>query len=135
MSDQFKTLIVTAADAETSRAIAACFGPGGVGMWTTPLSATGSEPATHYISSGFVPPEYAAMSVCTFWQTDGNGGWIEDSKYPGDAATVAAYATQAGLSLTAAQVQGIFDRSDVSEQDPFVAMDRLGLQIINESEA
>ena len=131
MADVFRTLIVTAADAPTSRAIAMCFGPGGAGMWTTAISATGGEPATHYVSSGFVPPEYAAMSVCTFWKTDDNGGWIEDSTYPGDAATVAAYASQGGLPLTTTQVQGIFNRSDVSDQEPFIALARAGLKLIN----
>lgn len=135
MSDVFRSLIITAADAPASRAIAQCFGPGGVGMWTVGLSPTGAEPATHYISSGFVPPEYAAMSVCTFWTTDENGAWVKADTYPGDAATVAAYASQAGLQLTAAQVQGIFDRSDVSDQEPFVAMGRLGLKIISPPDA
>jgi len=131
MADVFRSLIVTAADAPTSRSIAECFGPGGVGMWTTGLSASGLEPATHYISTGYVPPQYAAMSPCTAWTQDENGDWVEGDTYPGDAAMVAAYATEVGLTLTTAQVQGIFDRSDVSEQAPFVAMGRMGLQLIN----
>lgn len=135
MANAFRTLILTASVTPLAQQVAASFGSGAVGMWTTPLSPTGAEPATHYISSGFVPPEYAAMSVCTFWTTDENGAWVKANTYPGDAATVAAYASQAGLQLTAAQVQGIFDRSDVSDQEPFVAMGRLGLKIISPPDA
>lgn len=131
MNDLFRTLIVTAADAPAARQIAAAFGPGGEGMWTTPLSATGSDPATHYISSGGVPGEFGGLAPCTEWQMDDTGTWIAVSHYPGDAATVYAYASQAGLPITLAEIEAIFANSDVSEQEPFVAMGRLGLSIIN----
>lgn len=54
--DIFATLIVTAANVAQSRTIAATF-PGGDGMFTSELSATGNAPATHYISSGYMPEE------------------------------------------------------------------------------
>ena len=59
--DIFRTLIVPAANVDLARAVGASFGPGGAGMWTTPLSASGSDPATHYISTGYVPPEYGFL--------------------------------------------------------------------------
>lgn len=126
MADLFRTLVVKAADAPLSRAIAAGFGPGGVGMWTTPLSATGSDPATHYISSGLIPADFAGLSPCDVWE-DGK----KISSYPGDAATVYAYASQAGLQITLEQITAVFMNSDVSTQQPFDAMARLGLKIIN----
>ena len=131
MADTFATLIVTAADAPTSRAIAAAFGPGGVGMFTTPLSASGNEPATHYISTGYIPAEFVALSPMATWALDEDGNWVQSDYYPGDAAAVYAFCQQAGLPYTLAEIEGVFSRSDVSQQEPFTAMGRLGLQIIN----
>lgn len=131
MTDLFRTLIIAAQDADLARQIAAGFGPGGEGMWITPLSADGTDPATHYISTGMIPAEFASLAPCTTWALDESGNWTPTDYYPGDAATVHAYATQAGLTLTLAQVEAIFAAADVSEQEPFTAMNRLSLQIIN----
>lgn len=57
MPDQYITVIVPASEVQIARDIAASFGPGGQQMLTTALSQTGSEPATHYISSGKAPPQ------------------------------------------------------------------------------
>lgn len=95
-------------------------------MWTTPLSVTGSDPATHYISSGLIPADFAGLSPCDVWE-DGK----KISSYAGDAATVFAYASQAGLQVTLKQISDVFANSDVSTQRPFDAMARLGLKIIN----
>lgn len=129
MADLFRTLIITADDAPISRAIAAAFGPGGEGMWTTPLSASGAEPATHFISSGFIPAEFVSLSPCTTWAQDGET-WVVVEHNAGDAATVFAYAQQAGLPFTLAEIEGVFSRSDVSTQEPFDAMGRMGLSIV-----
>lgn len=56
MTDTFATIIVTAAQAQAARDAAAQF-PGGEGMLTAPLSASGNEPATHYIASGYADSE------------------------------------------------------------------------------
>ena len=62
--DIFATIIVTAAQAQAARDAAAQI-PGGEGMFTTGLSATGAEPATHYISSGWIPAEIVdALTMC-----------------------------------------------------------------------
>jgi hypothetical protein len=134
MADLFRTLIITAADAPLAHEIAAAFGPGGSGMFTTPLSADGQEPATHYISSGYIPAEFVGLAPCTTWAMDEQGDWVEADHYAGDAATVYAYASQAGITATLADIEGVFSRSDVSEQEPFVAMGRMGVQIINPME-
>ena len=54
--DVFATIIVPAAQAQAARDAASAI-PGGEGMLTTALSATGQEPATHFISSGTMPQE------------------------------------------------------------------------------
>ena len=62
--DIFATIIVTAAQAQAARDAAAQI-PGGEGMFTSELSATGAEPATHYIASGWMPEEIVqALSMC-----------------------------------------------------------------------
>src|SRR5690554_4528736 len=58
-----RTMIVPAHLAPIARAMAeAVAGPPGAGMWTTGLSADGSEP-THYVSSGPIAAEFAALLI------------------------------------------------------------------------
>lgn len=66
MADVFATIIVTAAQAQAARDAAAQF-PGGEGMLTAALSASGNEPATHYIASGYADSELidALRDLCT----------------------------------------------------------------------
>ena len=129
--DIFRTLIVPAANVELARQIAASFGPGGVGMWTTPLSASGSGQATHYISSGYVPPEYGYLVPLQVWAQDESGNWVLVSSEPGDPVAVYTAATAQGVVCTQADVDALFAAADVTEQEPFVAMGRLGLKIIS----
>lgn len=131
MADTFATLIIAAQDAPLAREIAAAFGPGGIGMFTTPLSASGLDPASHYISSGYIPAEFVSLAPSTTWAQDEDGQWVAVDSYPGDAATVYAYASQAGIQCSLADVEGVFSRSDCSAQEPFVAMGRMGLMIVN----
>ena len=131
MADTFATLIIAAQDAPLAREIAASFGSGGANMWSTPLSASGLDPASHYISSGYIPQEFVSLAPSTKWTQDEEGNWTVVDHYPGDAATVYAYATQAGIDCTLADVEAVFARSDCSPQEPFVAMGRLGLMIVN----
>lgn len=129
--DIFRTLIVTSETAELARAIAASFGPGGVGMWTTPLSSTGSEPTTHYISSGFIPAEFAFMVPYQEWQLNEEGSWQLINTEPGDPVAVFNAATETGVDCTQEQIDAIYNSADVTSQEPFVAMNRLGLSIVN----
>lgn len=131
MPDTFSTLIIAAQDAPLAREIAASFGSGGQNMWTTPLSASGLDPASHYISSGYIPQEFVSLAPNTTWTQDEDGQWIATDHYPGDAATVYAYASQAGIQCSLADVEAVFARSDCSPQEPFVAMSRMGLMIVN----
>lgn len=52
----FLTCVVPAAHRDVMRAILACHD--GPDYFTSPLSATGAAPATHFISSGLVNPLY-----------------------------------------------------------------------------
>lgn len=114
MADTFKTLIVTASTAPLARQIAASFGVGGAGMWTTPLSADGQEPATHFVSSGYIPEQFAALT--------------------GDAAAVYAHCQNVGIDCTLADVEAVIAAADVTEEEPFTAFGRLGLMIVQPTE-
>ena len=100
-------------------------------MWTTPLSADGLEPVTHYISSGYIPQEFVSLAPSITWTQDKDNNWIATDHYPGDASAVYAYASANGVSCTLEDVEGVFNRSDCSAQEPFTAMGRMGLMIVN----
>ena len=89
-------------------------GPAGAGMWTTGLSADGSEPATHYVSTGMIEDQFAAALT--------------------DADALYAACQAAGASVTQEQCEALVAESDVSADAPFDAFARLGLQIIQPSE-
>ena len=108
----FRTFIVTAANAPLARDIAALT-EGGTGMFVTALSPSGSAPATHYVSTGEVSDAFAA--AC-------------DS--PGDASAVYEMCKSCGLSVTLAKIKTLLKNSDVTQQEPFAAFERLGLQLI-----
>ena len=130
MADAFRTLIVTAAHAPFAQQLAASFGPGGAGMWTTPLSASGLDPATHYISSGALPEEFADLVPTQTWEQI-DGTWTMTGSTPGNPAAIYAVAQSQGVQCTLAEVEDTLTSSDVTEQPPFVAMGRMGLTIIN----
>lgn len=132
MNDQFRTIIVTAADAPLARMLAA-LSSGGDGMFTTGLSLDGAAPATHYVSSGFLPASFVAPLPLQLWEQDGDA-WKMTSSEPGDAAAVVAVASQGGATVTLAAIKGLFARSDCTTQEPFTAMWRLGLRITSDDE-
>ena len=78
-------------------------GPTHAEMWSVGLSADGSAPATHYINSGLVRVELAAM--------------LDD-----------AAALAAGTGIDLAQAQYILSQADVSAEDPLAVMARRGLE-------
>lgn len=132
MADIFRTLIVPENQVILAREIAASFGQGGEGMWTTPLSASGQNPVTHYISSGYIPSNFSDLLPLQTWEFN-NNQWVLVSSDLGDPVAVYEHATEAGVVTTQAAVDALFAVSDVTEQEPFNAMGRLGLKIINPS--
>jgi len=98
-------------------------------MFTTGLSETGTEPATHYISSGYIEQQFADILPLTTVSQDGEGLPSVDTR-PGNVAFVEGLAAQAGITLPAGTVAGLFDALDVSEQGPFEAVARLGLVMV-----
>jgi hypothetical protein len=101
-------------------------------MWLTGLSATGNAPATHYVSTGLISPEFAALVPEQVWEQDANGDWVMTSSTPGDPVACYDLCIAGGLTVTQAQVDAVYAAADVTEQEPFVAFARLGLQMVQE---
>lgn len=86
------------------------------GMFTTPLSATGNLPATHYISSGWIPRPYAmALLDPQLLFTVAKQAWEDD----GDV-----------FPFTQNQVTNALGNCDITGDDPFEALARTGLKLI-----
>ena len=120
-----RCLIVPAEHVELARVLCETLaGPGGSGMFTTPLSPTGTEPSTHFISAGAVEEPFAQLLPLAEFPSD-----AEPVIYPGQPDLVAQMATAQGMDITLEQVQALLAASDVSEQEAFTALARLGLQI------
>ena len=147
MTDVYRCMILVAADAPLIRDIADMFAGSPQHMWQTGLSADGKEPVTHYIATGYVPEGYQVMAPWQEWEwqqpdPDQPGAWVMTFSYAGRP-DIVWQACQQPISeddpsprvpCTLAQVEGAFQRSDMTSQDPWVAMGRLGLQIAQPDE-
>ncbi len=133
MADIFRTLCVTAADAPLARQIASALGGvGAEGMWETPLGPTADGPVTWYVSSGLIPADFAYMVPCTYWAMDEDGNWVETGRDAGHPVAVYEGCVAAGLSVTQQEIDGLFLRADVCDQDPWVAFSRMGVTIVQD---
>lgn len=129
--DLFRTMILPASVAPTGREIASLAG-GGDAWWTTPLSASGKAPATHFISTGLTPTQITQMLPLQTWEQNATGAWIKTASTPGQAQAVYGFLQQRGVtSYSLAQIEAMMAAADITDQPPFVAMARLGAQIIN----
>lgn len=130
-----RTIIVPAAFQQLAQGLceAAAEGDAGKGMFETALSADGQEPASHYISAGYIEDTFAdilPLTTITPAAEMDEPPTIETR--PGNVEFVEGIAAQAGITLPAGTIAALFDAIDVSEQGPFEAMARTGLQIIQQ---
>ena len=122
-----RTIICPAAFQQLAQGLcaAAAEGDAGKGMLTTGLSETGTEPATHYISSGPIYESLAdllPLTTVAYEEED-----AAETPRPGNVEVVEAIALQAGFTLPPGTIAALFNAIDVTEQEPFTAMARLGL--------
>lgn len=94
-------------------------------MFTTALSATGVDPATHYISSGLIESDFADLLPLIEFPAD-----ADPVIHPGQPDLITQMATDQGMGVTVDEVQALLAAVDVTDQDAFSALDRLGLQIV-----
>lgn len=133
----FRTLIVPADQQQFAQQLASAVGGlAGEGMFIVGLSASGAEPATHYVSSGYIGEQFAYLLPLDTYTTeiDPNTGQpvVVHTHKDGDPIIVAQLALQGGLVATPEQVTALFDASDITEQEPFTAFERLGLQLVQQ---
>lgn len=129
---QHRTIIVPAAFQQLSQGLcaAAADGDAGKGMFTTGLSATGALPATHYISSGYIFNDFAALlPLTTVEPSTVAGSPATVTERPGNVPVVEGLAAQAGITLPPGTVAALFDAIDVTELGPWDAMARMSLTI------
>ena len=122
-----RTIIVPAQFQQLAQGLcaAAAEGDAGKGMFTTGLSETGTEPATHYISSGPIYESLADLLPLTTVAYEEDDA--AETTRPGNVETVEAIALQAGFTLPPGTIAALFDAIDVTELGPWAAMARLGL--------
>lgn len=114
-------LVVFARELTTSIA-----GQAAENMWNTALSNTGKLPVTHWISSGMISNEFA--SIIPFMEYDTEGTEVKTKGQP----DVCQYlASQAEFNTSIEEIETLFEQADITEQDAFTAMQRLGLKLIN----
>lgn len=126
----FRTLIIPSAHVQLARDLAAAIDPvASQGMFRTPL--TDGQAITHYISTGIVSDAFAMPLPLTTWAQDEDGAWVQTSHSPGDPQAIAEIAAQLDppFPVTAQQIEVAFNASDITAQEPFVAMGRMGLSL------
>jgi hypothetical protein len=129
--DIFRTMILPASVALMGREIASLAG-GGDAWWTTPLSASGTAPATHFISTGMIPAHIVQMLPLQKWEQNGSSVWIKTASSPGQSQPLHGFLLSRGVTAySLAQIEAMMAAADVTEQPPFTAMGRMGLTIIN----
>lgn len=129
----FRTLIIATAHVQLARDLAAAIDPvASQGLFMTPL--TNGNQITHYISTGIVSEAFAMPLPCTTWAQDEDGAWTQVSHWPGMPEAIAQMAATLDppFPLEASEVAAAFAASDISEQEPFTAMGRMGLALYQE---
>ena len=125
-----RTIIIPASAQRNAQALCkGLAGAAGDGMFVVGLSASGEAPATHYISSGTISAEMAALLPCTSVTLDKDGK-EQITTAPGMPEAVPALAAKAKISTTKAKITALYSAIDVSDQDPRAAGARLGLKFV-----
>ncbi len=129
--DVYRNLIVPADQAPLARLIAATLDPVNCSdMFTTGLSPTGDEPATHYISSGGISQNFATLVPFSVWQQDPEGQWEELDHTDGQPEVTYKLCQDAQLDVTLEQIKTLYASADVTAENPWLAMSRLNLQLV-----
>ena len=124
-----RSMVIPDAYRTLANSIADMFAGSPQNMWNFPLSATGQAPVTHWIAAGPVPDAYEQMAPWQVWRQQ-DGQWVMTDSYPGqpDQVWAACQAADPPVVCTLQDVQDLFTAADVTDEDPWTSMGRLGLQ-------
>ena len=104
-------------------------GPSGSNMWNTPLSTSGNLPISHWISVGLIANEFADILPLLEYSEDGSSTLAN----PGKAQLAAYVANQRGMQVTVAEIQELFNVSNVTKDTADISISRLNLTMLKES--
>lgn len=107
-------MIINASIAEQARGLAEQLSPSAKGMWTTPLQNKNTKEITHYISTGMIEESFSPMLESAQALVDG--------------------AAQLGVTVDLATAEYLLNNADISDEEPFAAMDRIGLEMISNTD-
>ena len=103
-------MIITVAQVDKARELAAILtGPAGSNMWNTPLYTKEIADPTHYISTGLIDSQSAALL--------------------NNANLLFSACQNAHIDVSLEQIESLLASADISDEDPFIAMKRLGLNL------
>ena len=119
-----RCMIVPSAFTPLAKALCAglSLGSSGANMFERAISTTGTEPAEYFISSGPIEDTFAALLPLITFDVDAN-----PTTTAGQPEEIVALAQ--GM-VTLDQINALLTAIDVSDQDPFEALRRLGLKLI-----
>ena len=113
---QHRTLIIPIALAEPARAACmALTGSASEGLFTTLLYPEGGTEATHAISSGYIAGEFADLLPC--------------GDQPGNTEALLGLLKSVEFPITTEELTQLLSIIDISEEEAYVAIDRLGLNM------
>ena len=116
MDWKHRTLIIPIALAEPARAACmALTGSASEGLFTTLLYPEGSTEPTHAISSGYIAGEFADLLPC--------------GDHPGNTEALLAMLKSVEFPITTEELTQLLSIIDISEEESYVAMARLGLSL------
>lgn len=135
MAYAFRTLIVPSDYQSFASTLASTLGGlAGEDMFITGLSASGEAPATNYVSTGCIGAGLAELLPLDTYTTEIDPVTAQPvvihTHKDGNPVKVTELALEAGLEVTVEQVTDLFNAADITEQEPFTAFARLGLQLV-----
>ena len=122
MQDVFRTVIIPISLAGIAGQIASVFSTNGAPLSPGLVSTSGGEPPEWIISTGGISAQFATLIPLQ----DHDGQPIS----AGEPDELLAKCVEAGLTITASDIAELFEKADVTEQPPRLALARLGLQLI-----
>lgn len=124
-----RTIIVPDAVVVPARmACEALAGSGGSGMYTVPLSPTGELPVTHWVSSGVIDQDFAALLPTKAYSPE-TDSWVTEQS---NSSILEDLCTQAGVPYEV--ISQVLLLSDISTQSAEEALSRLGLKLVQSNE-
>ena len=144
MADIFRTMIVPESHQTMAQDLAVTVKPvAGQNMWITGLRAVDLDPApsaaSHFISTGYISPEWEILMPWKTWEkivdpVTSAVTWNVTASSAGNAAALHGALQELGSPITLAEIEDLFAVTDVTDQPPFEAMERMGLQMFDPEE-